>query len=93
MDEVIYEEFKGTGNSELHLDRRLSDRRIFPALDIKRSGTRREDLLLTPEELRKQHVLRKTLDAGETSEVTEFLTNRMSRTKSNAEFLMAISDS
>lgn len=93
MDDVIYEEFKGTGNSELHLDRRLSDRRIFPALDIKRSGTRREDLLLTPEELRKQHVLRKTLDAGETSEVTEFLTNRMSRTKSNAEFLMAISDS
>lgn len=93
MDDVIYEEFKGTGNSELHLDRRLADRRIFPALDIKRSGTRREELLLTPEELRKQRILRKTLDAGETAEVTEFLTERLSRTKSNAEFLLAISDS
>ena len=93
MDEVIYEEFKGTGNSELTLDRRLADRRIFPAIDIKRSSTRKEELLLTPEELRKQRILRKTMDAGDTAEVTEFLADRLSRTKSNAEFLMAISDS
>jgi transcription termination factor Rho len=93
MDEVIYEEFKGTGNSELTLDRRLADRRIFPAIDIKRSSTRKEELLLSPEELRKQRILRKTMDAGDTAEVTEFLADRLSRTKSNAEFLMAISDS
>ncbi|MNX60113.1 hypothetical protein D3C86_910100 [compost metagenome] len=93
MDDVIYEEFKGTGNSELTLDRRLADRRIFPAIDIKRSSTRKEELLLTPEELRKQRILRKTMDAGDTAEVTEFLADRLSRTKSNAEFLMAISDS
>lgn len=92
MDDVIFEEFKGTGNSELHLDRKLADRRIFPAVDIKRSGTRKEELLLNPEELRKQRILRKTLDAGDTAEVTEFLSDRLSRTQTNREFLMVISD-
>jgi transcription termination factor Rho len=92
MDDVIFEEFKGTGNSELHLDRKLADRRIFPAVDIKRSGTRKEELLLAPEELRKQRILRKTLDAGDTAEVTEFLSDRLSRTQTNREFLMVISD-
>ncbi|MBM3268699.1 MAG: transcription termination factor Rho [Candidatus Sericytochromatia bacterium] len=92
MDDVIYEEFKGTGNSEMHLDRRLADRRIFPAIDIKRSGTRKEELLLSPDEIRKERTLRKTLEAGDTAEVTEFIADRLARTQTNREFLMAISD-
>jgi transcription termination factor Rho len=92
MDDVIYEEFKGTGNSEMHLDRRLADRRIFPAIDIKRSGTRKEELLLAPDELRKARTLRKTLEAGDTAESTEFIADRLSRTQRNREFLMAIGD-
>jgi transcription termination factor Rho len=90
MDEVIFEEFKGTGNMELHLDRRLVDRRIWPAIDVNRSGTRKEDLLMDPEELRRMYILRKVLSDMNPVEAMELLTNRMSRTKSNAEFLMSM---
>ena len=90
MDEVIFEEFKGTGNMELHLDRRLVDKRIWPAIDINRSGTRKEELLLTPEELRRIYILRKVLSDMNPVEAMELLVNRMARTKSNAEFLMSM---
>jgi len=92
MDEVIFEEFKGTGNMELRLDRKLAERRIFPAIDVKLSGTRKEELLLAPEALRKEHFLRRTLDAGETAEVTEFLIDRLKRTETNKDFLASIVD-
>lgn len=92
MDDVIFEEFKGTGNMELRLDRKLSERRIFPAMDIKQSGTRKEELLLTKEELRKQLILRRTLDSGETFEIAEFIIDRLKKSKSNAEFLASIVD-
>ncbi|HEY8341798.1 MAG TPA: transcription termination factor Rho [Calditerricola sp.] len=85
MDEVIYEEFKGTGNMELHLDRRLAERRVFPAIDIRRSGTRREELLLTKEELEKVWALRKVMQDG--PEFVELFLRRLRETKSNAEFL------
>lgn len=87
MDEVIFEEFKGTGNMEIVLDRKLSDRRIFPAMDVNRSGTRKEDLLLTPEELSRVWVLRKVLSDYNTVEAMEFLIEKMRGTKSNKEFL------
>jgi transcription termination factor Rho len=90
MDEVIFEEFKGTGNMELHLDRRLVDKRIWPAIDVNRSGTRKEDLLMDPEELRRMYILRKVLSDMNPVEAMELLTNRMARTKSNAEFLMSM---
>src|SRR5438094_1238615 len=90
MDEVIFEEFKGTGNMELHLDRRLVDKRIWPAIDVNRSGTRKEDLLMDPEELRRVYILRKVLSDMNPVEAMELLVNRMSRTKSNAEFLMSM---
>jgi transcription termination factor Rho len=90
MDEVIFEEFKGTGNMELHLDRRLVDKRVWPAIDVNRSGTRKEDLLMDPEELRRMYILRKVLSDMNPVEAMELLTNRMSRTKSNAEFLMSM---
>ncbi len=90
MDEVIFEEFKGTGNMELHLDRRLVDKRIWPAIDVNRSGTRKEDLLLTPDELRRIYILRKVLSDMNPVEAMELLVNRMTRTKSNAEFLMSM---
>ena len=77
---------------ELRLDRRLSDKRIFPAIDIKITGTRKEELLVNPEELRKEHFLRRTLDAGDTAEVTEFIIERLKRSKSNKEFLNSIVD-
>lgn len=85
MDEVIFEEFKGTGNMELHLDRKLADRRIFPAIDINRSGTRKEELLLKPEELECVWVLRKLLGSLGPAETTELLLERLSHTKSNEE--------
>ncbi len=88
MDDVIYEEFKGTGNLELHLDRRLAEKRIFPAIDIRRSGTRREELLLTPEELDKIWALRKSL--GDNNEFTEIFLRRFTHTKTNAEFLASL---
>jgi transcription termination factor Rho len=90
MDDVIFEEFKGTGNMELHLDRRLVDKRVWPAIDVNRSGTRKEDLLLTPDELRRIYILRKVLSDMNPVEAMELLINRMSRTKTNAEFLMSM---
>jgi len=90
MDEVIFEEFKGTGNMELHLDRRLVDKRIWPAIDVNRSGTRKEDLLMETEELRRVYILRKVLSDMNPVEAMELLVNRMGRTKSNGEFLMSM---
>ena len=90
MDEVIYEEFKGTGNMELHLDRNLADRRIWPALDITKSGTRKEELLLDPEELRRIRVIHRMLNEMNPIESVELLRDRLSKTKTNAEFLMGI---
>ena len=87
MDEVIFEEFKGTGNMEIVLDRKLSDRRIFPAMDVNRSGTRKEDLLLTPEELSRVWILRKVLADYTPVEAMEFLLDKLRGTKSNKEFL------
>lgn len=90
MDEVIFEEFKGTGNMELHLDRRLVDRRVWPAIDVNASGTRKEELLLNPEELRRIYILRKVLSDMNPVEAMELLINRMNRTKTNAEFLQSM---
>jgi transcription termination factor Rho len=90
MDEVIFEEFKGTGNMELHLDRRMVDKRVWPAIDVNRSGTRKEELLTDAEELRRVYILRKVLSDMNPVEAMELLINRMSRTKSNAEFLMSM---
>ncbi len=90
MDEVIFEEFKGTGNSELHLDRRLSDKRIYPAIDIASSGTRREELLLDPKELELVYRLRKILSDMNPVEAMELLKSRLKKTKSNAEFLVTM---
>jgi transcription termination factor Rho len=87
MDEVIFEEFKGTGNMELVLDRKLADRRIFPAIDINRSGTRREELLLEKDVLNKVWILRKFLNELNPVEAMEFLTNKMTETKTNKKFL------
>ncbi|MHC4716300.1 MAG: transcription termination factor Rho [Planctomycetota bacterium] len=91
MDEVIFEEFKGTGNSELHLDRRLVDRRVWPAIDISRSGTRKEELLLDPQELKLIYRLRKVLADLNPVEAMELLINRLQKHTSNAEFLMSMS--
>ena len=77
MDEVIFEEFKGTGNMEVHLDRRLVDKRVWPAIDVNASGTRKEDLLMQPEELRRVYILRKVLSDMNTVEAMELLTSRM----------------
>lgn len=90
MDEVIFEEFKGTGNMELHLDRRLADKRIFPAIDISRSGTRKEELILDPEELKRVWVLRRVLNEMNPSEVMDMFIKRLSKTQTNAEFLMSM---
>ena len=89
MDDIIYEEFKGTGNMELHLNRRLSDRRIFPSIDVRLSGTRKEELLLTDDELRKVWLLRKVLDSYETEEATQQLLERLKDYKTNKQFLAA----
>ena len=86
MDEVIYEEFKGTGNSEMHLDRRISEKRIFPAININRSGTRKEDLLIEPEELQKIWVLRKVLHPMDELAAIEFLLSKLQDTKTNSQF-------
>lgn len=87
MDEVIFEEFKGTGNMEIYLDRRLADRRVFPAIDIQRSGTRKEELLLKEDELNRVWLLRKILNPMNTTEAMEFLLDKLRGTKSNKEFL------
>jgi len=91
MDEVIFEEFKGTGNAELHLDRRLVEKRIWPAIDIAASGTRREELLLDPKELELVYRLRKVLSDMNVVEAMELLKNRLGKVKTNAEFLMTMS--
>ncbi|MFK7859885.1 MAG: transcription termination factor Rho [Granulosicoccus sp.] len=86
MDEVIYEEFKGTGNMELHLDRRIAEKRVFPAININRSGTRREELMMDPEELQKTWILRKFIHSMDEIEAVEFLLGRLQQTKTNNEF-------
>ena len=90
MDEVIFEEFKGTGNLEIVLDRRLVDKRIWPAIDINRSGTRREEMLLDPEEYRRVCILRRVINEMNAPEAMELLVTRLQKTKSNAEFLMSM---
>jgi transcription termination factor Rho len=91
MDDVIFEEFKGTGNMEIHLDRKLMDKRVFPAIDISKSGTRKEELLLPREELNRVWVLRKVLNPLSPVESMELLIDKLSKTRSNAEFLAAMS--
>jgi transcription termination factor Rho len=90
MDDVIFEEFKGTGNMELHLDRRLVEKRVWPAIDVNRSGTRREELLMDAEELRRVWILRRVLNDMNPVEAMELLTGRMRKTKSNGEFLSSM---
>jgi transcription termination factor Rho len=90
MDDVIFEEFKGTGNMELHLDRRLVDKRVWPAIDVNKSGTRREELLMDAEELRRVWILRRVLNDMNPVEAMELLTGRMKKAKTNAEFLMSM---
>ena len=87
MDDVIFEEFKGTGNMEVHLDRKLSERRIFPAIDINKSGTRREDLLLTTKEKETVFALRKAMNSMPVADVTEQVISQMTQTKNNDEFI------
>ncbi len=91
MDDVIFEEFKGTGNMEIYLDRRLADKRVFPAIDIQRSGTRKDELLLPPDELSRVWVLRKVLSPLSTVEAMELLLSRLTKSKTNAEFLSSMS--
>jgi len=90
MDEVIYEEFKGTGNMELHLDRRIAEKRVFPAININRSGTRREELMMDQEELQKVWILRKFIHAMDEIEAVEFMLGRLQQTKTNNEFFDAM---
>jgi transcription termination factor Rho len=90
MDEVIYEEFKGTGNSEIHLDRRMSEKRVYPAINVNRSGTRREELLQEQAVLQKVWVLRKLMYGLDDLEATEFLLDKVKATKNNAEFFDAM---
>ena len=90
MDEVIFEEFKGTGNMEMGLDRHLVDKRNYPALNIEKSGTRKEELLLHPDELNKIWILRKALNGVPPVEAMELLVNRLKKTGSNAEFLISL---
>jgi transcription termination factor Rho len=90
MDEVIFEEFKGTGNNEVVLDRKLVDKRVWPAIDINRSGTRKEEMLMDPEEYRRVCVLRRVLNDMNPPEAMELLVSRLQKTKSNAEFLMSM---
>ena len=91
MDEVIFEEFKGTGNLEIHLDRKLTDRRVFPSIDIQKSGTRKEELLLPKEDLNRVWVLRKVLTPLSPVEAMELLLSKMGKTKTNQEFLASMS--
>jgi transcription termination factor Rho len=86
MDEVIYEEFKGTGNMEIHLERKIAEKRIYPAINVRRSGTRREDLLTSEEELRLMWAVRKVTDPMDDSQGIEFLIDRLKSFKTNSEF-------
>jgi transcription termination factor Rho len=90
MDDVIFEEFKGTGNMEINLDRKLADKRVFPAIDILKSGTRKEELLIPKEDLQRVYVLRRVLNPLSPVEAMELLLDKMSKTKGNAEFLSAM---
>jgi len=90
MDEVIYEEFKGTGNMEVHLERKIAERRVFPAINILRSGTRREDLLTEKDELTRMHLLRKVLSEMEEVAATEFLISKLKNSKTNEEFFSSM---
>jgi transcription termination factor Rho len=90
MDDIIFEEFKGTGNMELYLSRELSDRRIFPAVDISRSGTRREELLFTAEEMPKVRLLRRALSDVRPTDAMEGLLSRLEMSRTNAEFLQRL---
>lgn len=90
MDDIVYEEFKGTGNMEIHLDRKLSEKRIFPAIDIYKSGTRREDLLLSPDEMDAVYIIRKMLGNGNPAEITEQLIAMLEKTENNKEFVAKI---
>ena len=90
MDEVIFEEFKGTGNMEVHLDRKLADRRVFPTIDIQKSGTRKEEMLLSKDDLSRVYILRRVLTPLSAVEAMELLLSKMSKTKTNAEFLAAM---
>jgi transcription termination factor Rho len=91
MDEVIFEEFKGTGNSEIVLDRKVSDKRVFPAIDIARSGTRKEELLVPTDQLKKMYVLRRILNPMGTMDAIEFLVDKLRNTKTNGEFYASMS--
>ena len=86
MDDVIYEEFKGTGNMEVHLDRRISEKRVYPSININRSGTRREELLIEPDQLQKIWILRKLLHPMDELAAMEFMLDKMKNTKTNDEF-------
>ncbi len=90
MDEVIYEEFKGTGNMELHLDRKIAEKRVYPAINVRRSGTRREDLLTAEEELQRMWILRKLLSSMEDVQATEFILDKLKNTKTNEEFFKSM---
>jgi transcription termination factor Rho len=90
MDEVIYEEFKGTGNMELHLERKIAEKRVYPAINIRRSGTRREDLLMSEEELNRAWILRKLLHEMDDVAAIEFMLDRLRTTKTNAEFFASM---
>jgi len=90
MDEVIYEEFKGTGNMELILDRKIAEKRVYPAINVRRSGTRREDLLTTEEELQRMWILRKLLSSQEDLQATEFILDKLKNTKTNEEFFSSM---
>ena len=91
MDDVIFEEFKGTGNAEIVLDRKLTDKRIFPSIDINRSGTRKDEIIVPKEELARAWILRKVLSALSPVEAMELLIERLAKTKSNREFLESMS--
>ena len=90
MDDVVYEEFKGTGNMELVLDRKLSEKRVFPAIDITKSGTRREDLLMNQEEQEAVYIMRKAINGMKADEAVESILNQFVRTKNNSELIQVI---
>jgi transcription termination factor Rho len=90
MDDVIFEEFKGTGNMEIHLDRKLTDKRVFPSIDVQKSGTRKEELLIPKDDLNRIWVLRKVLNPLSPVEAMELLIDKMSKTKTNADFLASM---
>ena len=92
MDDLIYEEFKGTGNMELHLDRKLAERRVYPAIDITQSGTRHEDKLYSEKDMQSVWKLRRMVDALRENEATELFVQRLGKTKSNTEFLKTLNE-